>query len=66
LCSGIGKKKAKKLWDKLGIDIYRHIKARNKDVFFDVLTSKSTDSLFAAFEKYENLEFANWFSDHRR
>lgn len=62
---GIGDCKARELWDMFGSKIYNILKEDtevNKNRLNAILTTESIISLYTGFEKYKNLEYANWLS----
>lgn len=60
---GIGKVKARELWNRFGKDVYGHIKSQNFILFEKILTPESIKSLFAGWAKYDNLKHLQWMSD---
>ena len=62
--AGIGEIKARELWSYFGKSVFAILENQDKDALLPVLTNHAAESLIAGFEKYTNLRFAQWFSDH--
>ncbi len=64
--TGIGESKARQLWLSFGIDIHDMLSEGGEEHFKalrEVLSEKSTNSLFDGYEKYKNLRHTAWMSN---
>mgnify|MGYP005990059705 CR=1 FL=1 len=65
---GIGESKARAIWDSLGNDLYEVLSndsVTNRKLLKSILSDSSISALFEGYERYKNLEYCNWMSEHR-
>jgi exodeoxyribonuclease V alpha subunit len=62
---GIGEVKARMLWSQFGDQIFTLLNNKDSDTLRSILTTEATLSLIEGYEKYANLRYATWFSDHQ-
>lgn len=61
---GLGKDKAKDLWEVFGTEIFDILKRKDRQKIATVLTDKATEALIKGFERYGNLRYAAWLTKH--
>ena len=62
---GIGEKKARELWERLGSELHatlRHDTPSGREALRALLSEPSVDALYAGYAKYRNLSACNWMS----
>lgn len=63
--SGIGERKARKLWNEFGSLIFFDIKDGKRERFREILSEPSITALFRGFERFKALEHSEFFAKHR-
>ncbi|MCE0760978.1 AAA family ATPase [Marinobacter sp. G11] len=62
--SGIGERKARKLWNEFGPKIFADIKDGKRERLRGILSEDSITALFKGFERFNALEYSEFFARH--